>query len=120
MRLTSLLRGVLRRTEGDFVSLGDEISLLEACLDIERARFEDRLRVLLDVPAELQGLRIPALLIYSLPQANWSSVWMIPLSGSAAEAGMFWRHFFQLKLKETLLLTCQAICEIRPCKSPAV
>jgi hypothetical protein len=48
--------------------------------------------------------------MHSLPQANWASVWMIPLSGSPAEAGMFWRHFFQLKLKETLLLTCHAIC----------
>ncbi len=66
LRLTSLLRGVLRRTEGEFVTLGDEISLIEAYLDIERTRFEDRLRVLIDVPTELRSLRIPALLIQPL------------------------------------------------------
>jgi two-component system, LytTR family, sensor kinase len=66
LRLTSLLRGVLRRTEGEFVSLGEEISLIEAYLDIERTRFEDRLRVLIDVPTELRSLRIPALLIQPL------------------------------------------------------
>ncbi len=66
LRLTSLLRGVLRRTEGEFVTLGEEISLIEAYLDIERTRFEDRLRVLIDVPTELRSLRIPALLIQPL------------------------------------------------------
>ncbi len=44
MRLTSLLRGVLR-SEGEFTTLGRELDLVEAYLDIERARFEQRLRV---------------------------------------------------------------------------
>jgi LytS/YehU family sensor histidine kinase len=40
--------------------------LIEAYLDIERARFEDRLRVYIDVPWELRQLRIPALVIQPL------------------------------------------------------
>jgi len=66
MRLTSLLRGVLRHSDGEFSTLGEEIELIESYLEIERARFEDRLRVLVDVPAELRGVRIPALLIQPL------------------------------------------------------
>lgn len=62
MRLTELLRGVLR-SAGEFVSLGEEIALIEAYLEIERARFEERLRVSVDVPASLRSIRIPALLI---------------------------------------------------------
>src|SRR5215510_4471966 len=66
MRLTALLRGVLRRSEGEFATLGEEIELIESYLDIERARFEDRLRVTIDAPRETRNHRIPALLIQPL------------------------------------------------------
>lgn len=66
LRLTALLRAVLRKGEGEFCTLGEELELIEAYLDIERARFEDRLRVLLDVPAALHNVRIPALLLQPL------------------------------------------------------
>jgi signal transduction histidine kinase len=66
MRLTALLRGVLRRGTDEFVTLGEELDLIEAYLDIERARFADRLRVLIDVPDNLRDARLPALLIQPL------------------------------------------------------
>jgi two-component system LytT family sensor kinase len=66
MRLTALLRGVLRRSDGEFTTLGEEIELIESYLDIERARFEDRLRVTIDAPRETRNHRIPALLIQPL------------------------------------------------------
>src|SRR6185295_3449480 len=62
LRLTALLRAVLR-SESEFTTLGREIELVESYLDIERARFEDRLRVRLDVPAALRSLRVPPLLL---------------------------------------------------------
>jgi signal transduction histidine kinase len=65
MRLSGLLRGVLRSSE-EFVTVGEELDLIEAYLDIERARFEDRLRVHIDVPWELRSIRIPALVIQPL------------------------------------------------------
>ena len=65
MRLSGLLRGVLRAGE-EFVTIGEELDLIEAYLDIERARFEDRLRVYIDVPRQLRRLRIPALVIQPL------------------------------------------------------
>src|SRR5216117_2914281 len=49
LRLTALLRGVLR-SEGEVTTLGRELELVESYLDIERARFEHRLRVTIDVP----------------------------------------------------------------------
>ncbi|MFN0108584.1 MAG: histidine kinase [Blastocatellia bacterium] len=66
MRLTTLLRGVLRRSDGEFVTLEQEVELIESYLDIERARFEDRLSVTIDVPQSLLHRRIPALLIQPL------------------------------------------------------
>jgi signal transduction histidine kinase len=65
MRLSELLRGVLRSGE-EFVTIGEELDLIEAYLDIERARFEDRLRVRIDVPWELRRVRIPAFVIQPL------------------------------------------------------
>jgi signal transduction histidine kinase len=65
LRLTSLLRGVLR-SEGEFTTLGRELDLIEAYLDIERARFEQRLRVSIDVPARLRHIRLPPLVLQPL------------------------------------------------------
>ena len=65
MRLTALLRSVLR-SEGEFTTLGRELELIESYLDIERARFEQRLRVRIDVPAALRSLRVPPLLLQPL------------------------------------------------------
>ena len=62
MRLTALLRGVLR-SEGEFTTLGRELEIVESYLDIERARFEQRLRVRVDVPAGLRDLRVLPLLL---------------------------------------------------------
>ena len=65
MQLTALLRGVLR-SEGDFTTLGREIELVEHYLEIEHERFEERLRVRVDVPQALRHLRIPALVVQPL------------------------------------------------------
>jgi sensor histidine kinase YesM len=65
MKLTSLLRAVLR-TEGEFVTLGEELKLIASYLDIESARFEERLRVTIDVPEELLSKRLPSLLVQPL------------------------------------------------------
>jgi signal transduction histidine kinase len=65
MKLTSLLRSVLR-TDGEFVTLEQELQLIASYLDIEKARFEERLRVSIDVPEELQSLRVPSLLVQPL------------------------------------------------------
>ena len=64
-RLTALLRGVLR-SEGEMTTLGHEIELIESYLEIERARFEQRLRVQIDVPAALRSIRVPPLLLQPL------------------------------------------------------
>ena len=67
MHLTKLLRAVLRST-GEFSTLGDEIKLIEDYLDIERARFEERLVVRIDVPEDLRSIQIPALVLQPLAE----------------------------------------------------
>jgi two-component system sensor histidine kinase LytS len=65
LTLSGLLRSVLK-SSGEFVTLGEELSVVEAYLDIERARFEDRLHVSIDVDESTRGLRIPALILQPL------------------------------------------------------
>jgi hypothetical protein len=66
LRLTGLLRGVLRRSEGEFTTLGEEVELITDYLEIEQARFENRLQVKIDVPVSLCAIRLPALLLQPL------------------------------------------------------
>jgi two-component sensor histidine kinase len=65
-RLTGLLRAVLRRTDGRFVALRDELEIVEAYLAIEHERFEERLTVTIDVPADLRRAHVPPLLLQPL------------------------------------------------------
>jgi two-component system LytT family sensor kinase len=66
LRLTGLLRGALQRSAGEFATLGQEIDLIESYLEIERARFEERLRVKIDVPFAERAIRVPPLLVQPL------------------------------------------------------
>jgi LytS/YehU family sensor histidine kinase len=65
IKLTALLRGVLRSTESA-IPLGDELDLVTAYLEIESARFEERLQVHIDVPEQLRRLHIPPLVLQPL------------------------------------------------------
>ncbi len=66
LRLTELLRAVLKRLEGEFSTLGQEVDLVQSYLMIEQARFEQRLVYHIDVPSILRGCSVPALLLQPL------------------------------------------------------
>jgi sensor histidine kinase YesM len=65
LHLTKLLRSVLSDSS-EFSTLGDELLLIKNYLDIERARFEERLSVVIDVPTEYENLKIPSLILQPL------------------------------------------------------
>ena len=65
MHLTRLLRSALRSNQ-EFCTLEEEISLIENYLDIERARFEDRLQVEFGISNDLKKLQIPSLILQPL------------------------------------------------------
>lgn len=66
LRLTSVLRGVLNRSGAEFSTINEEIDLIRAYLDIEQARFEERLEVEIDVAPDVADLSIPTLLLQPL------------------------------------------------------
>ena len=65
LQLTKLLRRVLNSTD-EFATLDHELQLIKSYLEIEKARFEERLRVSVNVPDELQILEIPTLILQPL------------------------------------------------------
>jgi two-component system, LytTR family, sensor kinase len=65
LHLTKLLRGVLSTT-AEFSTVEDELRLIENYLDIEKERFEERLAVQIEVPAEVRGLKVPSLILQPL------------------------------------------------------
>jgi two-component system, LytTR family, sensor kinase len=67
-KLTGLLRAVLKRSDGGFVTLGEEIEIVRTYLAIEGARFEERLAVRIEVPESLTTLPVPPLVLQPLAE----------------------------------------------------
>jgi signal transduction histidine kinase len=101
LRLTELLRAVLRRSAGELVTVREELALVESYLSIERARFEERLSVQIDVPAGVENVRILPLVIQPLvenaikhgiaPLAAGGLVRVTVIPDGSAEAGVIIR-----------------------------
>jgi hypothetical protein len=63
LALSTFFRTSLSLDPGADVTLSEEIDLQRLYLDIEKARFPDRLHVEIDVPPELEKARLPALIL---------------------------------------------------------
>jgi two-component system, LytTR family, sensor kinase len=62
-RLEELLRRSLDADAAQLVPLSREMEFLEMYLEIQKTRFQDRLRVALDVPPQLSSARVPNLIL---------------------------------------------------------
>lgn len=62
-RLEELLRRSLDADAAQLVPLSRELEFLEMYLEIQKTRFQDRLRIAFDVPADLTGARVPNLIL---------------------------------------------------------
>lgn len=67
-RLAEFFRATLSNEPNAMVTLEEEFDLLGAYLDIEAARFGDRLNVVMDLPAGLSEARTPHLLLQPLAE----------------------------------------------------
>jgi len=65
-RLSALLRASLDTGSRSLIPLADELAIVEDYVDIERARFGDRLRCRVEAPAELRDAHVPPLSVQSL------------------------------------------------------
>lgn len=65
-RLATLLRTSLDAGNQPLIPLREELTMVESYVDIESARFGDKLRGVVDVPAELLDAQVPPLSVQSL------------------------------------------------------
>ena len=65
-KLASLLRFSLNANQMGLASLAQEIQIVHDYLEIERTRFDSRLRYSIDVPAEMANIRVPPLSVETL------------------------------------------------------
>ena len=65
-RLSALLRSSLDTSSRSLIPLAEELAMVEDYVDIERARFGDKLRGRVEVPAELRDAQVPPLSVQSL------------------------------------------------------
>jgi two-component sensor histidine kinase len=68
VRLSELYRGVLRSTDRAVHRLADELALCRAYLEVEQARFGDRLRSSIEISGDLdpEAIELPVLLVQPL------------------------------------------------------
>ena len=64
--LSDLLRRTLDLGEAQEIALDEELDVLTLYLDIQKVRFDDRLQVVMEVPADLRDARVPTLLLQPL------------------------------------------------------
>jgi sensor histidine kinase YesM len=65
-RLAALLRASLDTSSQPLIPLRQELTIVESYLDIEKARFGDKLRGSVNVPSELQDTQVPPMSVQSL------------------------------------------------------
>ena len=66
LNLATFIRSTLTDEPAGTISLREEIELQRLYLGIEQARFGDRLKVEIDLPFQLTGARVPALILQPL------------------------------------------------------
>ena len=66
LNLARIFQFALDATRHEAISLGQEVAFVESYLEIERARFEEKLSYRIDVPHELRDLPVPPMLIQPL------------------------------------------------------
>jgi LytS/YehU family sensor histidine kinase len=65
-QLAGVFRYALRGAESEWASLGDELEFVSAYLEVERARFGDRLQVEVSAAAEVRDARVPTMAVQTL------------------------------------------------------
>lgn len=65
-KMSSILRSSLASGRKQFVTLDEEMKTVQAYLDLEKIRFEERLHYSFEVPQELNTVQLPPMLIQTL------------------------------------------------------
>jgi signal transduction histidine kinase len=65
-KLADVFRYTLRGSETEWATLDDELEFVRAYLDVEEARFGERLHAVIDVAPAARGARVPTMIVHTL------------------------------------------------------
>ena len=66
LNLSAFVRTTFATDPGALIALSEEVALQRLYLEIEEARFSERMRVLFEIPRDLEGALVPALILQPL------------------------------------------------------
>jgi LytS/YehU family sensor histidine kinase len=101
-QMAALLRFSLDANQSGLVPLGSELKIVADYLEIERARFGDRLRYQIDIPADLNESRIPPLSLQTLVE-NSVKFAIAPdrAGGEIRITGARWNGAFRVEVSDS-------------------
>jgi two-component sensor histidine kinase len=65
-KLADVFRYTLRGSETEWASLADELEFVRAYLDVEEARFGDRLHATIEIAPDARAARVPTMIVHTL------------------------------------------------------
>ena len=65
-QLAEIFRYTLRRSESEWAPLDQELSFVQAYLDVEQARFGRRLRYTIETDPDTRGIHVPSMVLHTL------------------------------------------------------
>ncbi len=65
-KLADIFRYTLRGSDSEWTTLEHEVEFVRAYLDVEQARFGDRLQTSIDIAPETRGARLPTMIVHTL------------------------------------------------------
>lgn len=89
INLSTYFRQTLTQSD-NLVSLREELRLVNAYLELEKARFEDKLKVTIDIPEETQGCVLPQFILQPLVE-NAVKHGVLPLENGGAITIRAWK-----------------------------
>jgi sensor histidine kinase YesM len=101
-RLSALLRSTLDTSSRSLIPLSQELAMVEDYVEIERARFGDRLRGRIEVPAELLDAQVPPLSVQSLVEnAVKHGITPQPSRGEVLVSASAWNRHLTIEVSDT-------------------
>lgn len=101
-KLAGLLRSALQFGKRNFITLGEELDLVNDYLYLEKMRFEERLEFSFDIAGEMKEIAFPPLMLQTLVEnAIKHGISTLPGGGQVRITGAVNGPFYQLKITNT-------------------
>ena len=94
--LSTYFRNTLAHTDS-FIRLDEELKMIEAYLDLEKARFEEKLKVIMEVPDEVRNFLVPPFILQPLVE-NAVKHGVLPMENGGVVSIIAWKGEAEIQI----------------------